>query len=64
MVYQNNQLQLPEGATLLVECNKPHAFSGIGPALILEVSKPCVIDDNYFADPRIPIGGNYRETRR
>ena len=23
-------------------------------------SRPCVVADNYFADPRIPIGGNYR----
>jgi len=38
-----------------------HRFTGIGPALLLEVSMPCVIGDNWFEDHRIPIGGNYRE---
>ncbi len=37
-----------------------HAFTGIGPALLLEVSTPCLVDDNLFDDPRIPIGGNRR----
>jgi mannose-6-phosphate isomerase-like protein (cupin superfamily) len=37
----------------------PHTFQGIGPAQLLEVSQPCLLDDNYFADRRIPIGGNY-----
>jgi len=31
---------------------------GIGPARMLEVSNPGVIDDNHFADPRIPYGCN------
>ena len=52
-------LEMRAGATLLVECGKPHEFTGLGPALVLEISKPCVIADNYFADPRIPIGGNH-----
>jgi len=33
-----------------------HGFIGRGPALLLETSTPCMIDDNEFADPRIPIG--------
>jgi len=37
----------------------PHSFLGIGPALLLEVSQPCLLDDNYLANTRIPIGGNY-----
>ncbi len=60
MAYDGRGRELREGDTLLVECGKPHEFSALGPALILEISKPCVVDDNYFADPRIPIGGNYR----
>jgi len=24
---------------------------------------PCEIDDNYFEDPRIPIGGNYKHAQ-
>jgi mannose-6-phosphate isomerase-like protein (cupin superfamily) len=39
----------------------PHSFQGMGPALLLEVSQPCLLDDNYFADARIPIGGNFRK---
>lgn len=38
-----------------------HSFASEGgPALILEVSKPCIIADNYFTDTRIPIGSNYQ----
>ncbi len=32
---------------------------GLGPALLLEVSQPCEIDDNYFENTTIPIGGNH-----
>jgi hypothetical protein len=28
----------------------------MGAALLLELSMPCAIDDNDFADDRIPIG--------
>ena len=48
------------GEVLPVPPGKPHSFSGVTPALLLEVSKTCIVDDNYFADSRIPIGGNYR----
>lgn len=48
------------GDVLRVDVNEPHVFQGSGPALILEVSRPSIVADNYFADPRIPIGGNYR----
>ena len=43
----------------LIEPWTYHSFTGAGPALLLEVSKPCIIDDNYFEDTRILIGGNY-----
>ena len=49
------------GDVLPVSPGTEHHFTGVGPALILEVSKPCVVADNYFADPTIPIGGNYRD---
>ncbi len=48
------------GDVLPVPPGKPHSFKGVGPALLLEVSKTCVVDDNYFANPRVPYGGNYR----
>jgi len=30
-----------------------HSFTGLGPALLLEVSSPCLLEDNFFADKRI-----------
>jgi mannose-6-phosphate isomerase-like protein (cupin superfamily) len=61
MDYEGREWDLPQGGVLRVETDCPHQFRGVGPALVLEVSKPCLIDDNYFADPRIPIGGNFRK---
>jgi len=60
MDYIGKVWEMKPGDVLLVECGKPHQFRGIGPALILEVSKPCIVADNHFADQRIPIGGNYK----
>ncbi len=59
MRFDGREIDMGEGDTLLVPVDKDHTFTGVGPALVLEVSKPCQIDDNYFADRRIPIGGNY-----
>ena len=53
-------IDLGEGGVLPVPAPLPHSFTGIGPALLLELSQPCIIADNYFDDPRIPIGGNHR----
>lgn len=53
-------LELREGDRLPIPPGVPHSFKGVGPALLLELSMPCVIDDNFFDDPRIPIGGNFR----
>lgn len=36
---------------------KYHSFSGVGPALLLEISTPCVVSDNYFRDTNIPTRG-------
>lgn len=60
MQYRGREWDMQPGEVLRVETGHPHQFRGVGPALILEVSKPCVIADNYFANPQIPIGGNYR----
>lgn len=57
MEYEGREWDMVPGDVLRVEPGRPHQFSGLGPALLLEVSKPCVVSDNYFADPRIPIGG-------
>ncbi len=60
MAYGGREWEMQPGDVLRVETNQPHQFCGVGPVLILEISKPCLIADNYFANPRIPIGGNYR----
>lgn len=48
------------GDVLPVPPGKVHCFTGLGPALLLELSMPCEVDDNYFEDVGIPIGGNWR----
>jgi mannose-6-phosphate isomerase-like protein (cupin superfamily) len=60
MHFEGNIKEMSAGDVLPVESGKFHSFTGIGPALLLEVSKPCIIDDNYFENTRIPIGGNYK----
>ena len=52
--------EMKAGDVLRVETGTPHIFTGIEPTLLLEVSKPSIIDDNYFENTTIPIGGNYR----
>ena len=63
MAYDGRRRKMGEGKVLPVDRWKYHSFTGIGPALLLEVSMPCEVDDNYFEDPAIPIGGNYRGGR-
>jgi mannose-6-phosphate isomerase-like protein (cupin superfamily) len=60
MLYDGKEFRMNEGDVLKVEVGKYHRFTGIGNCLLLEVSKPSIIDDNYFEDTRIPIGGNYK----
>jgi mannose-6-phosphate isomerase-like protein (cupin superfamily) len=64
MQFEGREWNMAPGEVLRVEAGKPHQFKGVGPALLLEVSKPCVVADNYFADTRIPIGGNYLPNSR
>jgi quercetin dioxygenase-like cupin family protein len=51
---------MKEGDVLPVPPGQRHAFSGQGPALLLELSMPCEIDDNVFTNTRIPMGSAYR----
>jgi D-lyxose ketol-isomerase len=48
---------LPQGSTLSMPPGVEHSFTGVGPALILEVSMPSVLHDNNFADERIQPAG-------
>ena len=50
---------LRPGDCLPVPPGKPHRFTGKGAALLLEVSRPCLVQDNFFENPDIPLGGNY-----
>ena len=59
IVYGGQSLELPRGGVLRVDTRVEHSFRGVEATLLLEVSKPSIINDNYFADSRIPIGGNY-----
>lgn len=58
--YGGRSLELSKGDVLSIEPGKYHSFTGIGPALLLELSMPCQVDDNYFENVEIPIGGNWR----
>ncbi len=48
---------LGEGDTLVMPPGRRHAFTGLGPALLLEVSMPSTRGDNLFADTAIGEGG-------
>lgn len=60
MICGDVRRRLCEGEVLPVEPGILHSFTGRGPALLLELSMPCAVDDNYFDNPAIPIGGNWR----
>ena len=47
---------LSQGSVKPVPPGTYHSFTGLGPALLLELSMPCEISDNDFVDRRIPIG--------
>jgi len=59
MTYDEDTLRLSQGGVLRVEPGKYHEFTATGASLILEVSKPSIISDNYFENWAIPIGGNF-----
>ena len=44
---------LESGDVLPVATDLKHSFTGIGNALILEISKPCDVNDNTFVDRHI-----------
>ena len=64
MEYDGKSMNMSEGDVLPVEQWKYHSFTGKGSALLLEISTPCEIDDNYFEDSSIPIGENYKSERK
>jgi len=60
MLLDGTTREMAAGDVLPVAPGQLHSFTGVGPALLLELSMPCEVDDNYFEDRRIPIGGNWQ----
>ncbi|NQT58732.1 MAG: cupin domain-containing protein [Bacteroidetes bacterium] len=57
--YDGEDRIMEQGDALRFELEKYHSIFAYEPSLVLEVSKPSIIDDNYFENTKIPIGGNY-----
>ncbi len=53
MLIDDTERVLAEGDTLVMPPGQQHAFTGLGPALLLEVSMPSTRQDNFFADQAI-----------
>lgn len=58
--YMDRVCNLERGGVMPIATGQYHRFTGLESSLLLELSMPCDVDDNYFEDTRIPIGGNYR----
>lgn len=58
--FNGREVGMSEGDVLPIGPGKYHSFTGVGAALLLELSMPCRIDDNFFENQDIPIGGNWR----
>lgn len=54
---EDGEITMRQGERLVMPPGSPHAFTGIGPALVLEVSMPSVPRDSYFEDKRIGENG-------
>ena len=48
---------LKPGDTLVMPIGVGHSFQGMGPALLLEASQPCLPGDSFFRDRRIGENG-------
>jgi N-acetylneuraminate synthase len=58
MRVNDEEREMAEGDVLPMPAGTGHSFTGVGgPALILEVSMPSMLRDNFFADPAIGEGG-------
>lgn len=51
MIVDGEKQTMTEGDVLAMPAGKEHSFTGIGNALVLEVSTPCLVSDNQFQDP-------------
>ena len=57
MVVDDAERILSEGDLLVMPPGQRHSFTGVGPALLLEVSTPSRRSDNFFADSAIGDDG-------
>lgn len=57
MVVDGAERVLAEGDTLVMPPGVRHSFTGLGCALLLEVSMPSTLNDNFFEDRRIGRSG-------
>ncbi len=57
MSIEDEERDLQQGATVVMPPNTGHSFTGLGPALILEVSMPSVPGDSYFRNKEIGDDG-------
>ncbi|NOZ22473.1 MAG: cupin domain-containing protein [Planctomycetes bacterium] len=53
----DDEREMAEGDHLAMPPNTGHSFTGIGDALLLEVSSPSVLLDNFFEDKNIGDNG-------
>jgi N-acetylneuraminate synthase len=60
MHFDGSVREMKPGDCLPVPPGKAHSFTGKGPALLLEVSKPCLVKDNVFENSDIPVGDHYK----
>ena len=49
----NEPIELGVGQVLPVSPGHVHSFEGLGNSLLLELSMPCLVSDNYFEDSKI-----------
>ncbi len=57
MVVDGVERVMEQGDTLVMPPGRAHSFTGIGPALVLEVSMPSIRRDSFFADRAIGDDG-------
>ena len=57
ILVDDEEQTLREGDVLVMPPGQRHSFTGVGPALLLEVSMPSTRQDNFFADQAIGDSG-------
>ena len=59
--YGGNILEMRPGDVLDIELWTYHMFTGRESSVILEISQPCIIDDNHFENTKITLGSNFNK---